>query len=136
MITVKQKRQIDDLRNKKIGYSAISKILDIPMNTVKSYCYRNSLGKTFEEDLPAGYGDDECKNCGKPLKFIVGKRKKIYCCDKCRNDWWKNHPQLIQKKAVYNFVCPKCGKKFDSYGNKNRVYCSRECAASARRNSK
>ena len=34
---------------------------------------------------------------------------------------------LVNRKANYECTCEKCGKKFISYGNKDRKYCCHEC---------
>ena len=47
----------------------------------------------------------------------------------------KSHQDLVNKKAYYHLTCQRCGKEFNSYGNKNRKYCSRECYAETRRKS-
>ena len=46
--------------------------------------------------------------------------------------WWNSHLHLVKRKAMYDFVCPTCGKSFSAYGNRNRKYCSHECYIEAR----
>jgi hypothetical protein len=41
--------------------------------------------------------------------------------------WWKEHPERLNRKAVYGLVCAGCGKPFESYGNRYRKYCSHDC---------
>jgi hypothetical protein len=45
--------------------------------------------------------------------------------------WWKAHPERINKKAIYQKVCPKCGTEFECYGAAKRIYCSVACYADA-----
>ena len=39
--------------------------------------------------------DDElvgtCLKCGIEIRSIKGKKKKRFCSDRCRWDWWNNH---------------------------------------------
>ena len=44
-----------------------------------------------------------------------------------QGEWWTEHPERIRQKAVYEFICAKCGRAFTAYGNKKRKYCSHEC---------
>lgn len=32
-----------------------------------------------------------CLNCGIEIRSIKGKKKKRFCSDRCRWDWWNNH---------------------------------------------
>ena len=45
----------------------------------------------------------------------------------CRNKWWNSHLNLVNRKAVYQYVCPGCKKEFSVYGNGNRKYYTHEC---------
>ena len=66
------------------------------------------------------------------LQHTPGKRKKQYCSDACRMDWWNAHQDKVKRKAYYSFTCAECGKTFSSYGNAKRVYCSHSCYITAR----
>ena len=93
-------------------------------NTVKSFCRRNPVTKTLEES------HEEitfCENCGRAIKQIAKQKKKRFCCDKCRNEWWNAHLDQVKRKAVYDFKCPHCGTTFHVYGDKRRKYCSHAC---------
>jgi endogenous inhibitor of DNA gyrase (YacG/DUF329 family) len=127
-----QKNRIGYLRGKGESYSTIAAALNISENTVKSYCRRNNLGAGFisDEIQPVG---DACEHCGKPLTFTAGTKKKRFCSDKCRMAWWSAHPEAVNRKAVYRFVCPTCGSEFTAYGNAHRKYCSRFCYGQSRR---
>lgn len=46
----------------------------------------------------------------------------------------KANEHELEKKAYYVFACASCGKKFESYGNKSRKYCSHACYIDARFN--
>ena len=68
-----------------------------------------------------------CEQCGKPIEQNTGRKRKRFCCDACRNKWWNAHLELVKRKAVYNYTCPACGKKFTVYGNSHRKFCSHAC---------
>jgi len=125
-MTTTQKEQILTLKNKGYGYAKISAMTGISQNTVKSYLQR--VDKKRQEEA-----QEVCLECGKPLTLNPSTRKKRFCSDACRNAWWNQRPELVNRKAYYNFECPWCGKKFTAYGNDHRVYCSRGCYAEARR---
>ena len=127
-MTTAQKERIEYLRQSGESYSAIAAELDISVNTIKSYCRRNNISSTADSTA-----SDLCTNCGSALTHIKGSKKKRFCSDKCRMAWWNSHPHAVKRKAVYHFICPNCGSAFESYGNAHRKYCSRTCAASARR---
>ena len=126
-MTDKQKNQIAIYRNQGMSYTAISKKMDLSINSVKTYCKRHGLCgvRAFEvtNDVPITV----CEECGKPVTQNPGRKIKRFCSDKCRNSWWNSHMDLVKKKANYECTCLKCGKSFISYGNKNRKYCSHEC---------
>lgn len=68
-----------------------------------------------------------CENYGREIQQIAKQKKKRFCCDKCRNEWWNSHLDQVKRKAVYDFRCPHCGKEFHIYGDSRRKYCSHEC---------
>ncbi len=134
-MTMKQKQKIAALRGKGESYKKIAAALGIPLNTVQSYCRRNDMGVSGKIPQPEADDADACQNCGRRLTHTPGSKRKRFCSDKCRSTWWKVHPEALNRKAIYHFVCPKCGKTFESYGNAHRKYCSRACVAEARRGS-
>lgn len=115
-MTNAQKANIIELRTKGLRYSDIAEKLQISINTVKSF-YRRCEKKTTVC----------CKCCGKPINQPNRTREKKFCSDTCRMKWWKDHNNEINKKAVYDFRCENCGKRFQAYGNNHRKYCSRKC---------
>jgi endogenous inhibitor of DNA gyrase (YacG/DUF329 family) len=130
-MTLLQKEQILELRRKGGTYAAIAKALGISENTIKSYCRRNHIGVAIKPEQPAATGI--CANCGGSLTHTAGAKPKRFCTSKCRMAWWKAHPEAVNRKAVYEFTCPVCGRAFSAYGNAHRKYCSRDCSAAARR---
>jgi len=45
---------------------------------------RYTLAKISEEDLLVS----TCKYCGIHMKSVRGKKKKVFCSDTCRWQWW------------------------------------------------
>ncbi len=129
-MTDEQIKRITELREQGIGYGKISQILDISQNTVKSFCQRNNLGGMR---FPAADADIHvCKFCGKEVHQNPGRKEKKFCDDKCRMAYWNSHQDKVERKAIYEYTCPYCGKPFTAYGNANRRYCSRICYFTAR----
>ena len=118
-LTERQKYKITTLRRDGITYKSISKQMDLPVSQIRSFC----LSRTAPQNDKAGY----CKTCGKKLSHTPGYKKKIFCSDGCRQDWWNRFGDLKYGKgrATFNIVCKHCGKEFITYG-KNRKYCNRE----------
>ena len=101
-------------------------MLGLPVTTIKSYCSRNGFGG-IADSTNDSKNNDSCLCCGRPLIHIQGKKKKKFCSDKCRMQWWNSHQDQVKRKAIYEFECKCCKKKFTVYGNANRKYCSRDC---------
>ena len=116
-----QKQQIIDFRKQGYGYIKIGQMLGVSDNTISSYCRRNGLySDTVSKSMP-------CKQCGKPIKRVSGRKPKKFCSDACRTLWWNKHLDCVNRKAVYEFTCANCGRTFFAYGNKDRKYCSHAC---------
>ena len=120
-----QKDKITQMRSEGVSYSSIANKLCLSENTVKSFCRRNNLGgnAVYIVSGTPGY----CKQCGNQFSPSSQQKTKRFCSDQCRMKWWRMHPDMINKKAKYLLVCSCCGCSFESYGNKNRKYCSRKC---------
>lgn len=111
--------KINTLRRQGIGYIKIAKQLNLPVNSVKSYCFRHPLeGGT-------------CLHCSKPILQTKGKRERKYCSNVCRTRWWNANRYEQKRASSILHVCPQCGVSFPGYGN--RTYCSIQCYAAARR---
>lgn len=132
-MTTQQKEQIALLRSQGESYARIADSMGLSENTVKSYCRRNGITPLTTQESDPG---TVCDQCGQPLVHTPGTRKKRFCSNKCRMQWWYSHPETMQRKAVYHFTCPICGMEFISYGNPKRIYCSRACFGIARKTSR
>lgn len=127
-MTQEQQEQIRELRRKGTGYRNIAAETGIPRDTVRSFCKRNGLDGYASEMGKAGE-EGRCRYCGKALEQPPTGRKRKFCSDDCRREWWKRHPEKIERKqeSFYPQTCRYCGKEFLAYGNKGRRYCSRGC---------
>lgn len=121
-----QKQKAAELRRRGLGFAEIARRLHLSRDTVKSFCYRNKIAVESSENT------NRCRECGKPLVQVNGRKKRVFCCSECRIRWWHKHPELINQKAVYTFVCAGCGKRFKAYGNNHRKYCSHSCYINSR----
>ena len=117
-MTETEKRRVAELRAAGHGYKSISYKLGISVNTISSFCRRNTL-----ETLP----EKKCENCGKPITENKKHKPRRFCSDLCRIKWWNSHLDQVEHKAVYRYTCPTCGEEFQVYGNSKRKYCSHEC---------
>lgn len=122
-MTKEQKAAVLSMRAQNMKYREIAERLGVSVNTVKSYCLRQvSSQEKKNHALKA-----QCDNCGMEIKTTSRNKNKRFCSDKCRNEWWKNHPDDLNKKAFYTHQCKHCGISFIAYGNDRRKYCSHEC---------
>ena len=128
-----QKEQIRNLRREGMSYAKIAKQVDVSRDAVISFCRRNGL-QEIKKPIPVVNTDaaDVCRECGKPLIQVDGMKRRVFCSKECRVKWWKEHPERLNQKAVYQYTCPHCGKPFSVYGNSKRKYCSHACYISDR----
>lgn len=127
-MTTEEIQIINNLQHQGLGYKRIATLTGLPVNGVKTYCRRHKVAAPVCE-APQAF----CQNCGKPVKRIPQAKPRRFCSDKCRMDFWNSHRDKVKHRVIYTFRCPACGKEFQSPGNSNRKYCSRECMANARR---
>ena len=119
-MTNEQHLKIMALRQQGYGYIRISQQLNISDNTVRSFCRRSEREKSVK-------AASNCKQCGKQIKALTGRKPRTFCSDACRSFWWNHHLESVNRKAFYDFNCVCCGRPFSAYGNKNRRYCSHAC---------
>ena len=111
-----QKHKLIRLKKQGRSYKEIASALSISEGTIKSFFRRQKL-KSKEVCT-------ECKNCGATLEKRFSSKK--FCSDLCRYKWWRKNTENNRKCVKIN-VCKNCSKKFKSYDNKDRKYCSHEC---------
>ena len=123
-MTRQEQEEIIRLRDRGRTYAEIAETTGIPVSTLKSFFRRNVRKK---EALPVAPDADHCRECGKELVQNPKVKRRIFCSRSCREKWWKEHADTINRKAVYSFTCPCCGAPFTAYGNAHRKYCSHAC---------
>lgn len=128
-MTDAQKIQIGNLRAVGLGYKRIAEQMGISENTIKTYCHRHNLGGNAAQTNDVNKDAAVCLCCGLPVKQNMGRKKKKFCSDKCRNMWWNSNLDKVNRKAVYSFECLACKSPFTAYGNSKRKYCCLECYA-------
>lgn len=104
------KEQVLKMKNSGASYGNISKALGISINTVKSIVSRSKKETT------------RCLNCGVIIKSLPKHRKKKFCSDKCRMEYWINN-----NKSQKEGKCKYCNKIIYYYASKHRSFCSRAC---------
>ena len=117
-MTLEEKSKIYQLKKEGYGYKKIANELGLSVSSVQSFLKRNPM----DIDLLG-----TCKRCGMTIQSIKGKKRKQFCSDRCRWDWWNSHIKEVNKKAFYTLTCKHCGKEFTAYGNQKRVYCCHDC---------
>lgn len=132
-MNTEQKQKIHKLRESGQSYLQIALALGISENTVKSYCRRN-INKIIKVEATeiskqkeTAKSNATCKHCQKPLMQSAKGQPKKFCSEKCRRFWWKVNESQLDKKAYYTLICSMCGVEFESYGNRNRKFCSHAC---------
>lgn len=128
-MTDTQRTQIKKLRLAGYGYKKIALALCLSVNTVKSYCRKNNLAGVMAATPSSSSANEKnyCKQCGKELLQKPNQKTLLFCGKECRQTWWNDHPEKVNKKAFYHLICTCCGSAFASYGNKKRKYCSHVC---------
>lgn len=124
-MTEEQKNVIIKCRNSGLGYATIAKDIGLTKDAVVAFCRRNGLTGNM-----AGKAADmagRCRECGAALVQTEGMKTRVFCSVECRKKWWKEHPEMLNKKAVYPYICAGCGREFTAYGNSRRKYCSHAC---------
>jgi len=121
-MTDRQKHRIDALRRKGYSHADVADEMDVPVNTVKSYCRRNQ----------ARHAGDLCRNCDRPLAQNSRTRQKHFCSNRCRQEWWNRNRDQIQHRDSRVLECTYCGCDFQAHGKRQRKYCSHACYAADR----
>lgn len=124
-MTEEQKNAIIRCRNGGLGYATIAKDIGLTKDAVVAFCRRNGLTGNMAGKVQDTAG--RCKECGTVLVQTEGMKTRVFCCAECRKKWWKEHPEMLDKKAVYSYTCAGCGREFTAYGNSRRKYCSHAC---------
>lgn len=110
--------RIEELRLQGMGYKKIAAEMGISVNTVKSYCrYHKLTGNRATGDV--------CLQCGEPIEQNPKYKRRKFCSDRCKSDYWNRHRNAPGRKSLLKLTCVHCGKEFLSY--EERRYCSHGC---------
>lgn len=129
IITKTQRENIATLRRMGRSYEEIGKAMGIHKGTIKTFCWRNNIKP---DGAPSQQEIYFCRECGKTIVQKPKMKKRFFCCDACGYKWWKEHPERINRKAIYSFTCAGCGQPFTAYGNNKRKFCSHQCYINTR----
>jgi len=122
-MTREQQDEIRRLRAMGEGYKKIGALLDLSVNTVKSFCRRDvgsELAETDDSILPV---DDTqlCPRCHRPVALVPGHRRRVFCSDACRVAYWR-----MQARSATTKTCVGCGQPLFGH-DRDRKYCSHDC---------
>lgn len=124
-MTLQQRNTILALRETGTSMRKIAELLGLPLNTVKSFCYRSTNARKEPEDVIC------CNYCGSIIKQKSNTTIRHFCDRHCYNKWW--HSQNERGRTVYHKKCLHCGKQFDVVSKKAQRYCSVSCYQAARK---
>ena len=120
-MTQEQQQEIRRLRDMGEGYKRIGAILNLSVNTVKSFCRRDR-----EEDKPPIEDQQDdcvvCLRCGQPLVLIPGRNRRLICSDACRVAYWRTQAKPKEQPRR----CLNCGRLLLG-NNSRRKYCDHAC---------
>ena len=109
-MTNEQKYKIAEFRQSGYGYANIADALGLTKNQVSAYCRRAGLTGTKAAvgttDVPVS---NCCRNCGKPLMQVAGRKPVKFCSDACRIHWWNTHPDAVEKRRSTILHVPAAG---------------------------
>lgn len=109
-----KKEVILKMKNGGASYTEIARELGIPIGTVKSIVKRAKAPKKVEESY--------CLECGASIKSLPKHKKKKFCSDLCRMNYWKkNNNKFVEGR------CKCCDKRIHYYPSRHRSFCSRAC---------
>lgn len=81
-MTDKQKNQIAKYREEGYGYNQISKMMDLSLESIKTYCRRHGLNGVAAERRASG--EHACLNCSITIIQNPSRKEKKFCSDRWR----------------------------------------------------
>lgn len=108
-MTNEEKNQIGRLRAAGYSYRRIATELDISVNSIKSYCRRHGFGMDAHryeiqlvqrEPCPEPNEATSCAQCGSLVRQVAGRKRRRFCSDVCRLEWWAAHRGELHRKAM------------------------------------
>ena len=145
MMTEKNKTTILEMRAAGKSYKEISAVLGINASALKAFVSRHRSQDNNPDTLKAfvhrhsnqhnnpdnDQNTRKCIFCGRGLSEDARTNQR-FCSTKCKNAWWKAHPNQIESEKRAARSCLICGRPFVSY-NADSKYCSRTCYYASKR---
>ena len=128
MMTEKNKTTILEMRAAGKSYKEISAVLGINASALKAFVHRHSNQHNNPDN---DQNTRKCIFCGRGLSEDARTNQR-FCSTKCKNAWWKKHPNQIESEKRAARSCLICGRPFVSY-NADSKYCSRTCYYASKR---
>jgi hypothetical protein len=125
-LTDLQREKIKALRWRGATYAAIAAAVDLPPDTVKSFCRRNGIAVLNQDKAGGKTVYAFCLNCGQPIAQAERQKPKKFCCADCRTVWWNKNRNLVSSSRRVAH-CAYCGGAFEKYDNSTQRYCRRQC---------
>lgn len=120
MVSKENKKTIIEMRKANKSYDYIASQLGLTKSAVQNVCRQAGLaGKKAKQRK-------RCKQCGALLPEDAPKRK-IFCCQKCREDWWNKHQHLVHKRNPVITYCKTCGNPIENHKSYQKQYCNSHC---------
>ena len=131
-MTEQQKSIIKTLREQNFSYNAIAKAMGVTVATVKSYCQRSGLAGNRKEAFRAQSDTPLplptfCRCCGQQITQKEKVKRRIFCSNECRVNWWNSHLEQVKRRNPHVGNCLCCGNEFIWYGSKTKKFCSHAC---------
>ena len=117
------------LREEGLSYKEIAERTDTNPEYARYVCSKANRAMQKQKE---NQSDGICRFCGKKLTYTPGAKRKEFCDDKCRSDYYSQ--QKMRKPYVRR--CEHCGKEFVSYGYPKKRFCCRDCRTMAERKCK
>lgn len=149
-LTKEQKAKVIQLRNEKLGYKRIAKLIGSNKDQVRFYCKSQGLDGTLGKVEQKKFYT--CKNCGQQFNRTDEYKSTIYCSAECNKEYKlkAKEKKLLEKmipcetcgkmfikttkqihcshECCYETIeCKHCGKPFEKRRSSNQVYCSKKC---------
>lgn len=108
------------LRSQGMRYDKIAQLLGVKPGYCRTvYSRANQRSKKAEVKI----SPDRCHYCGEPLVHTPNAKRKFFCNDHCRTEYYNR-----KKAAILNARhCEICGKLFAYRGIYTKRFCSAEC---------
>lgn len=112
-MTDKDKKNIIQLRQSGLSYSAIAKETNLTVGSIKTF-----ISRTIKQKIQ-NKNEKFCPCCGEKIIAKQKTKPSKFCSAACRHKWWVQN-------SDYTLNCVMCGAEFHSK-HKDQKYCSHDC---------